>query len=222
MSSHTLFLVKDLDVEKLVEDLRKVMTDPEVKNVVWSRMRSFEGLRSGTPEEVFKELVFCILAANFSASRSLMIVEELGDKLLRLELSDLAKELRRLGHRYPEARAKYIVEARERLQEIVDAVRSIDDELRLREWLVENVKGFGLKEASHFLRNIGFKNLAIIDFHILRILRRYGLIEEFRSLTRRRYLEVERLLRGIAERLGISVAELDLYLWYMDSGRILK
>ena len=173
-------------------------------------------------DRVFKELVFCILAANFSASRSLMIVEELGDKLLRLELSDLAKELRRLGHRYPEARERYIVEAKERLQEIVDAVRSIDDELRLREWLVENVKGFGLKEASHFLRNIGFKNLAIIDFHILRILRRYGLIEEFRSLTRRRYLEVERLLRGIAERLGISVAELDLYLWYMDSGRILK
>jgi len=42
--------VKDLGVEKLVEDLRKGMTDPEVKNVVWSRMRSFEGLRSGTPE----------------------------------------------------------------------------------------------------------------------------------------------------------------------------
>ncbi|RLG05378.1 MAG: N-glycosylase, partial [Thaumarchaeota archaeon] len=154
--------------------------------------------------------------------RSLMIVEELGDKLLRLGVSDLAEELRRLGHRYPEVRARYIVEAREKLREIVDAVHRIEDEFRLREWLVENVKGFGLKEASHFLRNIGFKNLAIIDLHILRVLRRYGLIEEFRSLTRRRYLEVEKLLRGVAERLGISVAELDLYLWYMDSGRILK
>ena len=211
-----------MGVEKLVEDLRKVMADPDVKSIVGSRMRSFEGLRSGTPEEVFKELVFCILAANFSASRSLMIVEELGDKLLRLGVSDLAEELRRLGHRYPEVRARYIVEARKKLREIVDAVHRIEDEFRLREWLVENVKGFGLKEASHFLRNIGFKNLAIIDLHILRVLRRYGLIEEFRSLTRRRYLEVEKLLRGVAERLGISVAELDLYLWYMDSGRILK
>lgn len=211
-----------LSVERLVEDLRKVMADPRVKSIVWSRMKSFEGLRSGAPEEVFKELVFCILAANFSASRSLMIVEELGDKLLRLEVSVLAKELRRLGHRYPEVRAKYVVEARKRLQEIIDAIRRIGDEFRLREWLAENVKGFGLKEASHFLRNIGFKNLAIIDFHVLRILRRYGLIEEFKSLTKRRYLEVENLLREIAERLRVSLAELDLYLWYMDSGRILK
>jgi len=69
---------------------------------------------------------------------------------------------------------------------------------------------------------MGYGNLAIIDFHIIRILRRYGLIEEFRSLTRRRYLEVEKLLGRIADQLGISLAELDLYLWYMDSGRILK
>lgn len=211
-----------MSVEKLIEDLRKVMADPEAKNIVESRIRSFESLRSGTPEEVFKELVFCILAANFSASRSLMILESLGDKLLKLELSDLAKELRRLGHRYPEMRARYVIEARRKLWRIIDAVHEIEDEFRLREWLVENVRGLGLKEASHFLRNIGFKNLAIIDFHILRVLRRYGVIEEFRSLTRRRYLEIEKMLREIADRLGISLAELDLYLWYMDSGRILK
>ena len=208
--------------ESLLGEIRRVIDDHEIRSIVRSRIKSFESMLRKPDKEIFKEVAFCILAANFSASRSMKIIEALGDRLLELDSEELALELRRLGHRYPEARARYIVEARERLQEIVDAVRSIDDELRLREWLVENVKGFGLKEASHFLRNIGFKNLAIIDFHILRILRRYGLIEEFRSLTRRRYLEVERLLRGIAERLGISVAELDLYLWYMDSGRILK
>ena len=139
-----------------------------------------------------------------------------------MSYEELASELRRLGHRYPNSRARYIVEARGKLDQIVEAMRRIRDEHELRNWLVENIRGLGLKEASHFLRNMGYGNLAIIDFHIIRILRRYGLIEEFRSLTRRRYLEVEKLLGRIADQLGISLAELDLYLWYMDSGRILK
>ena len=108
------------------------------------------------------------------------------------------------------------------MDELVKVLETIDDEFMVREWLVRNVKGVGYKEASHFLRNIGFKNLSIIDFHIIDLLARYGLIKKPRSLTRRRYLEIEGLLRRISEKLGISLAELDLYLWYMETGRILK
>ena len=110
----------------------------------------------------------------------------------------------------------------EKLDEIIEAMEGIGDEHRLRRWLAENVPGLGFKEASHFLRNVGFRNLAIIDFHIIRLLKRYGLLGDFRSLTRRRYLEIEKLLREIADRLGLSLAELDLYLWYLDSGKIVK
>jgi len=208
--------------EDLLADIKEVMAKPEVSRIVKSRMRSFKALRDSDPQTMLRELAFCVLAANFRAEESMRIVEIIGDRLGDLGYEELASELRRLGHRYPNSRARYIVEARGKLDQIMEAMRRIRDERELRSWLVENIKGLGLKEASHFLRNVGYGNLAIIDFHIIRILRRYGLIEEFRSLTRRRYLEVERLLERIADQLGISLAELDLYLWYMDSGKILK
>ncbi|MEM2187826.1 MAG: N-glycosylase/DNA lyase [Nitrososphaerota archaeon] len=214
--------MKLLALEELAEDLKKLMAREDVRRLVEARIRSFKEVLSKPAEEIFKEVAFCILAANFTASGSLRIVEELGDKLLRLGADGLVHELRRLGHRYPEARARYLVEARERLPEIVEVLRSGRGEHEIRDWLVENVRGLGMKEASHLLRNIGYENIAIIDFHVLRVLRRYGVIGEFKSLTRRRYLEIEGILRELARKLGISLAELDLYLWYMDAGRIVK
>lgn len=209
-------------LEDLARDLERLMAREEVRRLVESRIRSFREARLKPASEIFKEVAFCILAANYTASGSLRIVEALGDRLMRLDSRELAHELRRLGHRYPEARAAYLVEARRKLPEIVEALRRIGDELELREWLVKNVKGLGMKEASHLLRNLGYENLAIIDFHILRVLRRYGVVGEFRSMTRRRYLVIENILRELARRLGVSLAELDLYLWYMDAGRIIK
>ncbi|MEM2975891.1 MAG: N-glycosylase, partial [Candidatus Bathyarchaeia archaeon] len=96
------------------------------------------------------------------------------------------------------------------------------DEIALREWLVKNIKGIGYKEASHFLRNIGFTNLAIIDFHILNILTRHKLIKKPKTLTRKNYLEIEQTLKNIAEKLNLTLAELDLYLWYIETNKILK
>jgi len=222
--------------QMLLRDLRRLLMEDEVRRVVEARIKEFESLKGSSREDLFKELCFCILAANFSAERSLRIVEEIGDDLLKLseeELAEtlrrlghteeeLAETLRRLGHRFPSSRARYIVQARRSLDELVKILETIDDEFMIREWLVRNIKGVGYKEASHFLRNIGFKNLSIIDFHIIDLLTRYGLIKRPRSLTRRRYLEIEGLLRRISEELGISLAELDLYLWYIETGRILK
>jgi len=208
--------------QMLLRDLRRLLMEDEVRRVVEARIKEFESLKGSSREDLFKELCFCILAANFSAERSLRIVEEIGDDLLKLSEEELAETLRRLGHRFPSSRARYIVQARRSLDELVKILETIDDEFMVREWLVRNVKGVGYKEASHFLRNIGFKNLSIIDFHIIDLLARYGLIKRPRSLTRRRYLEIEGLLRRISEELGISLAELDLYLWYMETGRILK
>jgi N-glycosylase/DNA lyase len=92
----------------------------------------------------------------------------------------------------------------------------------LREWLSENIKGIGPKEASHFLRNIGYTNFAILDFHIIDILIRNGLFEKRKPLTKREYLEIEAILKKIARKVNLNLAELDLYLWYMETGKILK
>ena len=209
-------------LQGLLRDLRKVLMEDGVRRIVEARIKGFESLRNSSRVDLFRELCFCILAANFSAERALRIIDEIGDDLLKLSEEELAETLRRLGHRFPSSRARYIIDARKSLDELVEILKTVDDEFMIREWLVRNVKGVGYKEASHFLRNIGFKNLSIIDFHIIELLARYGLIKRPRSLTRRRYLEIEGLLRRISEELGISLAELDLYLWHMETGKILK
>ena len=94
--------------------------------------------------------------------------------------------------------------------------------MKLREWVVKNVKGIGYKEASHFLRNIGYKNLAIIDFHIVDLLVKYDLIEKPKSMTKKKYLEIENVLKQLGRELHLDMAKLDLYLWYKETGKVLK
>ncbi|MCD6243915.1 MAG: N-glycosylase/DNA lyase [Candidatus Korarchaeota archaeon] len=208
-------------MDRLVDELKELKEGP-IGDIVRQRMNEFELLGRGTEEDLFKELCFCILTANYSAERGIRIQKEIDLGFLSLPLDELARKLRELGHRYPEIRAKYIVEARKYLGKLKKVLESFDDEALLRDWLVKNVKGLGYKEASHFLRNIGFKNVAIIDFHIIDLLVKYGIIERPRSLTRKKYMEIEDILRKIAEISGLTLAELDLYLWYMETGKILK
>ena len=92
----------------------------------------------------------------------------------------------------------------------------------MREWVVKNIKGLGYKEASHFLRNIGYKNYAIIDFHIVDVLAKYNLIEKPKTMTKKKYFEMEQLLKTIGNRLHLNMAELDLYLWYLETGKPLQ
>ncbi len=181
------------------------------------RLKQFKALRKASDKEVFSELCFCLLTANFNAKRTIFIQKELSNQFLFLPESELALELRRLGHRFPNTRAKYIVMARKLLPELIKAINSFD-ELELRNWLVSNIKGLGMKESSHFLRNIGFTNVAIIDFHIIDLLVREGLINRPRSLTKSKYLKIESVLRGI----NSNLAELDLILWFIETGTILK
>lgn len=197
-----------MDLLKKIGYLKK----SEIGNLVRQRIKEFRQLGKKSKKEIFKELCFCIITANYSAAGGIKIQKAIGDGFLTLSEEQLAKRLKELGHRFPNTRAKYIVEARKKI-----------NELKLnRDWLVKNIKGIGMKEASHFLRNIGFNDYAIIDFHIIDILARNGLIEKPKTLTRKRYIEIENVLRKLAKKLNLTLAELDLYLWYLETGKILK
>jgi N-glycosylase/DNA lyase len=193
-----------------------------VKGLVDSRIKEFKKLGEQPSDEIFKELCFCILTANFQAERAIKIQKEIGDGFLTLTKSELEKKLKELGHRYPNTRANYIVEARKHKDSLKEVIGSFGDENELRGWLDKNVKGLGYKEASHFLRNIGFEKLAIIDFHIIDILANYNVIKRPKTLTGRKYLEIESILKKIAGKLGMNLAELDLYLWYAETRKVLK
>lgn len=201
-----------------VENLKK----SEVKELVDVRIKEFKEIGKKPNNEVFKELCFCILTANFNAEKSIKIQKVIGDEFLTLPESQLVKKLKEVGHRYPSTRAKYIVDARKYKDSIKNIIKRFNNDNELREWLVKNLKGIGYKEASHFLRNVGYTNFAIIDFHIISTLIRYKLIEKPKVLTKRKYLEIENLLKKFAKKLNLNLAELDLYLWYTETGKILK
>ncbi|MEM2928059.1 MAG: N-glycosylase/DNA lyase [Nitrososphaerota archaeon] len=208
-------------MKELIEAINKLKNN-KVKEIVDARIKEFKEIGNKSNIEIFKELCFCILTANFNAERSIKIQREIGDGFLTFPEVTLAKKLKDLGHRYYDVRAKYIVEARKYANSLKETINSFNDENKLREWLVENIKGLGYKEASHFLRNIGYTNFAILDFHIIDLLAKYGLIEKPKTLTKKKYLEIEKILKEIAEKLNMNLAELDLYLWYLSTGKILK
>ncbi|MCD6156986.1 MAG: N-glycosylase/DNA lyase [Euryarchaeota archaeon] len=212
-----------MSYQDLILHLRKLVDDQKLRKMVSKRIREFELLRESSWKEIFSELCFCMLTANSSAEACIRIQRELGPEgFLSLPEESLARKLAELGHRYPRTRARYIVEARKYAKDLKRVVLSLSEE-RAREWLVRNIKGIGMKEASHFLRNIGAKNLAIIDRHVLRALKEYKIINSIpRSLTKSKYLEIENVLRKAARDLGITLAELDLYLWYSRTGKVLK
>lgn len=203
---------------QIIENLKK----SKVKNIVDTRLREFKKLANRSSNKIFEELCFCILTAHDNAEKCIRIQKKIGHEFFTLPESHLAKKLKELGHRFPNTRARYIVDARKHMNSLKYAIEMINDENELREWLIKNVKGIGYKEASHFLRNIGYTNLSIIDFHIIDVLTKQKIIEKPKALTKRKYLEIEELMKKIARRSNLNLAELDLYLWYLETGKILK
>src|SRR5437763_9709754 len=106
-----------------------------------------------------------------------------------------------------------------------DRLRTFRDPSERRDWLAcdPQIQGLGYKEASHFLRNIALKGYAILDKHIVRCLHELNVIDSPKPPTTRvRYLETEQMLREFAAQANIDFDELDLLLWSMMTGKILK
>lgn len=200
-----------------IEALKK----SEIGKIINERIQEFERVGQEKEDKVFSELCFCLLTANFQAEKCIQIQQDMGRGFEFLPQEELAKKLKEAGHRFWPQRAERIVNARSCSLELHNMVMRKDGK-EMRAWIVKNIQGLGMKEASHFLRNIGYKDLAIIDFHIVDLLEREKLIERPKTLTPKKYLEIENVLKELAEKTGLNLAELDLYLWYMETGKILK
>ncbi|MBD3184687.1 N-glycosylase/DNA lyase [Candidatus Poribacteria bacterium] len=199
------------------------------KPLIKQRMKEFEEVFQSGDEAIFTELCFCIFTAGASARMGLKCIDKIKDIILTGSADELEARIEK-SHRYPKARAGYIVHTRTYLQdewnfEIKKLIESFDDKLSLRDFFATNkgIKGLGYKEGSHFLRNIGFKGYAILDIHILRSMHEYGLIDSPKPATsRKRYLEIESKLKEFAKELEIDFDDLDLLLWSNKTGEILK
>ena len=223
-----------------IQEIKRVI--PEVKEYVERRMKEFERLgKEGWTHfdfrpfldidydaGLFSELSFCILTANSSATLGIKIQAFLGEKgFLTKSREELEEIFRRFGHRYAGQRAERILEAREKFPKVKTLIEKEKNPKVIRELLADpkspyKIKGFGYKEASHFLRNIGFKDLAIIDRHISRFLMEKGLLRRVKSITQKVYLEAEKALEDLSKDLGITLGELDLYIFYIKTKKVLK
>jgi len=213
--------------ESSIQSLRALYQ--ERKEAIQKRLAEFRQVMQWKDEEVFAELCFCLLTPQSSAKVCWEAVTALKERtlLLKGQPPELEPHLRSV--RFSEGKAKYIVEARNMFSmdgklELKSQISSFYNPFELREWLVENVKGLGYKEASHFLRNIGLgEGFAILDRHILRNLNRLGVIPEIpATVTKKRYLEIEEKLRRFATEISIPIADLELLLWSRETGWIFK
>lgn len=199
---------------------------PEIR----ARLAEFaEVWRSAGDERLWEEMVFCIFTAGASARMGLNSVEAVRPLLARGTHEELAGALTS-RHRYPRSRSGYVVVTREYLEgecgmRLRERLDSFADPLGRRDWLARTrgIKGLGYKESSHFLRNVGLRGYAILDKHILRCLAEVGVIESpDPPATRARYLATEERLRRFAVDVKIDFDELDLVLWSLKTGEILK
>lgn len=187
--------------------------------------------RDGSDEQLWEELVFCIFTAGASARMGFRSVEAIRPLLLQGKREEMTSALKNAGaHRFPVARPGYIVVTRDYLREHCDmALRqklsSFVDPLARRDWLAreKRIKGLGYKESSHFLRNIGLMGHAILDKHVMSCLRDLQVVDTAKPpATRAGYLETEERLRLFAREIRIDFDELDLVLWSMKTGEVLK
>jgi len=211
-----------------IENIKRVHL--ERRDEITRRLAEFTKIgTSGTNRNLFEEMVFCFFTGGCSARMGLNALEAVKPILMTADQAELTNAL--LGvHRYPNARSRYIIASRTFLQEhcgmrLRNKLKGFECRHERRDWLVKEkgIKGLGYKEASHYLRNIGFKGYAILDKHVLNCLAELKIIDDPKPPnTRTKYLMIEEKLQQLTDLTGIDFDELDLVLWSMKTGVILK
>lgn len=205
----------------VVKELKKAYKKrkPDIK----SRLSDFK--RTGSKKDgVRMEMFFCLCTPQSKAIScwdAVSQMKKLGylDSGSHKQISDLIASK---GIRFKNNKAQNIIEARGKFNDVYKTIKSKSPH-EAREWLVDNIRGYGYKEASHFLRNIGFEDLAILDRHILKNLQLCGVLDEIpKTLTKKSYFEIEKSFRNFSKNVGIKMDELDLLFWSEESGLIFK
>lgn len=207
--------------ELLLAELRSLHTTK--RHAITERLDDFRRVPAA---EYFYELVYCLLTPQTSAEHAGKVVEQLQALSFHTQPVDPEPILRNRATyiRFHRTKSKHLLKLKDEYPLVLQSItRDVPSE-ELREWLVRHVTGLGYKEATHFLRNVGRNGgLAILDRHILRNLKRYGAIRALpKSLSRKRYLSIERQFMLFAGRCEIPLDELDLLFWSMETGVIRK
>jgi N-glycosylase/DNA lyase len=202
-----------------------------IRDQIDARLGEFKKLfAEGSDKALFTEMCFCMCTPQNNAQKAWGAVSALSDSglLEHGSAEDIADALRADGVRFHKNKASYIVKNRPvcypDTKARVARVMREHSEPDARSYFARAIHGWGLKEASHFLRNIGFgSSICILDRHIVRELVLHGVIASAPSaLSPHTYFAIERDMMRFAAREGIPVDALDLVLWYQEKGEIFK
>lgn len=188
------------------------------KTTIQSQLESFKNL---SEEKQFKEFLFCLLTPQSNGQRCWQAVEELSNlpKLKHHAVLNILKT----KTRFHITKTPRILKAKKTWQIIRPQLNNSNIK-ELRNFIAKTVNGYGLKEASHFIRNIGLSNnrIAILDRHILKNLKHRNIIQETKIQSPKHYLGIENLYLDFARSIRIPADELDLLWWGQENGEIFK
>lgn len=230
--------------KKSIKSLRKKNNQSRVPISLHSLKRIYESKRGeilrrleefkevwvkGRDEEIFEELAFCLFTPQSKARVCWSAINRLKETGLLFIGSEKEIAERINDVRFKNKKAAYLVKVRNLFSEngtisIKPVISQFEDIHACRDWLVKNITGLGYKEASHFLRNIGFgEDISILDRHVLKNLKNLKVISEVpESLSRATYLNIEKKMTAFSKHIHIPLSHLDLLLWYKETGEILK
>ncbi|MAF50836.1 MAG: DNA lyase [Nanoarchaeota archaeon] len=194
-------------------DLRKHYNSKKLE--IETRLNDFKQLNE---EDLFYELCFCLLTPQSKAKNADYCIQKLKSLNFRNKNLDPVPILKQ-KIRFHNNKGRYLLELKKNYSKLKEKLENTEDK---RKFLVKNVKGLGLKEASHYLRNTGHENFAILDRHILKNLNKLNIIELPKTLTPSKYIEIEEKFKDYSKKIKIPMDHLDLLFWSEETGEIFK
>jgi N-glycosylase/DNA lyase len=183
--------------------------------------------RLSNKKDVWRHLLFCILSSQVKTSsavrathRVLSEVPFFDEKIATSDVYDRAKNIlgrEHVRYRFPDHRSRNIAHSwfafAQMEHDLYNYLESFNNEAAAREWITQLFPGLGLKQASMFLRDIGYSfRLCIVDTHILWYCSCLGHPSE-RPITRKKYVEVEDFVLRQSDNLGVSPNVFDTVVW---------
>ena len=193
---------------------------------IQKKLNDFREFRNKSHKEYFEEMTFCVFAANSSAKMGLLAVELLKPVMHTGNLEDYKKAVFKKV-RFYDRRAEFLHYNKEKIKELGKDLKALieseKDFHKRRLLLKNNFKGFGMKESSHLLRNLGYFGYCIIDKHILNMMKDLGVLDSNKPpKNEKEYYEIEEKMKEFAEKNGYDIDALDLALWSFKTGEIIK
>jgi len=177
--------------------------------------------------KLFYQIVFCLLVPAGNAKQTDKAVQRLSElDYFNKPIDDITLySCIRPYVRFPRQKAIRLHSFNRVSKNFIKGLRSLmktqTDSSMLRDYLILRVKGFGYKTASHFLRNLGIQDLAIIDTHVLKYKPHFmpKNKQHYQPSSPSKYLEIEKyFIEWARKEFNMAPAHLDWFLWTLESG----